>query len=484
MLTTALTTFAVTAVAIRMFAELLAMSRTGPREWVRLMIARWISSSSDGVLFSSCALEIIAGSSVPTIAPAWLPEAGCSLATGLTGEPPLEEPLNSPPGEVPRVAVLGCVDSRVANEFDPSVIDAPEKSADTDEDVIVAATSEVSGDSGEDVDLDELAPSVLDAVSAPDLLSVESPVVVSKTGDGLAEREPALLAGFDDAVEVAGCAPLSSAGAELVEDVPGDTSLAGLVVADGAFVWEPLETGEVVESDVVAPGGLDDDALAVFSGVLVAGSALAAVVAVGVCADGTGFVAVAVGVSPSMGSVAMGGSTVGVSAGAVGVDTGVSGVDPGTAPGVDVGAPAVDTGLSMTVASVDDGVADVDDGGSARIGISVGGSTVEGVDAVGTAVCCVTAGGGDPVAGDSVVVGVTVAGADVIGEAVTDGCVVVSVELVAGGVGVDVVSGDAAGVAVVVVSVAGGVVVGSSARIGTSLGKSALVGVGAAVVVG
>lgn len=339
--------------------------------------------------------------------------------------------------------MLGCVDSREASEFDPSEIDEPEESADLDEDLVVVATSELSGDSGEDVDLAEL---VLDAASAPELLRVESPAGVSKTGDRLAEREPVLLDGLDGVLEVAGCVPLPSAIAGLVEAGPGDESLVGFVATDGVPVWGPLETGEGVESDL-ATGGLDGDALAVFSGVLVAGSALAAVAAVGVCADGTGFVAVVVGVSARIGNVVMGDSTVGVSAGAVGVDNGVSVVDPGVAAAVDVGGPTVPTGLSVTIASVDDG-------GSARIGISVRGSTVEGVD----------------VAGDSVVVGFTVAGDAETGVAVSDGGKVPVVGCV--------------GVAVLIVSVAVGVVVGSSARIGTSLGKSALVGVGAAVVVG
>ncbi|KAG3084590.1 hypothetical protein PI125_g19466 [Phytophthora idaei] len=134
--------------------------------------------------------------------------------------------------------------------------------------------SVLSIDSGEDVDLDELTLSVLDEV---------------------------------------GSALLPSVDAELVAGVPVDESPTGLVVADGALVWEPLEAAAEELSGVLATGELDGDALVVLD-------------------DGAGFVGVVVGVSASRGIVAMGVSTAGFSAEAPGVvdgtvDEGVCGLE-------------------------------------------------------------------------------------------------------------------------------------------------------------
>ncbi|KAG2925703.1 hypothetical protein PC118_g10358 [Phytophthora cactorum] len=134
--------------------------------------------------------------------------------------------------------------------------------------------SVLSIDSGEDVDLDELTLSVPDEV---------------------------------------GSALLPSVDAELAAGVPVDESPTGLVVADGALVWEPLEAAAEELSGVLATGELDGDALVVLD-------------------DGAGFVGVVVGVSASRGIVAMGVSTAGFSAEAPGVvdgtvDEGVCGLE-------------------------------------------------------------------------------------------------------------------------------------------------------------
>ncbi|KAG2775974.1 hypothetical protein Pcac1_g13492 [Phytophthora cactorum] len=145
--------------------------------------------------------------------------------------------------------------------------------------------SVLSIDSGEDVDLDELTLSVPDEV---------------------------------------GSALLPSVDAELAAGVPVDESPTGLVVADGALVWEPLEAAAEELSGVLATGELDGDALVVLDA--------------------------------SRGIVAMGVSTAGFSAEAPGVvdgtvDEGVCGLEVAgdevtTAP-VATGVSAVDPGASM-----------------------------------------------------------------------------------------------------------------------------------------
>ncbi|KAG3236043.1 hypothetical protein PI124_g18939 [Phytophthora idaei] len=291
--------------------------------------------------------------------------------------------------------------------------------------------SVLSIDSGEDVDLDELTLSVLDEV---------------------------------------GSALLPSVDAELVAGVPVDESPTGLVVADGALVWEPLEAAAEELSGVLATGELDGDALVVLD-------------------DGAGFVGVVVGVSASRGIVAMGVSTAGFSAEAPGVvdgtvdegvcglevagdevttapvATGVSAVDPGAVLVVDVGDPTVDSGVTVAIATVDEGVAEdgVDDGGSARMGISEKEPAADGVGAVGV----------DPVDADGVEgAAVAVGCVDAVGDSVTGENVAVGVPVA----GVPV-SGVVVGDAVSVVLVPVGAVVGVSARIGTSAGKLPLVGV-------
>ncbi|KAG6969173.1 hypothetical protein JG688_00005434 [Phytophthora aleatoria] len=153
--------------------------------------------------------------------------------------------------------------------------------------------SVLSIDSGEDVDLDELTLSVLDEV---------------------------------------GSALLPSVDAELAAGVPVDESPTGLVVADGALVWEPLEAAAEELSGVLATGELDGDALVVLD-------------------DGAGFVGVVVGVSASRGIVAMGVSTAGFSAEAPGVvdgtvDEGVCGLE---VAGDEVTTAPVATGVSASM---------------------------------------------------------------------------------------------------------------------------------------
>ncbi|KAG6966255.1 hypothetical protein JG687_00004948 [Phytophthora cactorum] len=153
--------------------------------------------------------------------------------------------------------------------------------------------SVLSIDSGEDVDLDELTLSVPDEV---------------------------------------GSALLPSVDAELAAGVPVDESPTGLVVADGALVWEPLEAAAEELSGVLATGELDGDALVVLD-------------------DGAGFVGVVVGVSASRGIVAMGVSTAGFSAEAPGVvdgtvDEGVCGLE---VAGDEVTTAPVATGVSASM---------------------------------------------------------------------------------------------------------------------------------------
>ncbi|ETM48798.1 hypothetical protein L914_06711 [Phytophthora nicotianae] len=513
-----------------MFTELVAVSRAGPSECVSSMIAWWKASSSlpsDRALLS---FEIAAGSSMPIIAFIWLPgDNSCSLvvesmlSVGFKwrlspGESPLEDPLNPPPCELPR-----CIDT---SESESSAADSVDRFDSCEDSAEVAMASALPVDSGDDVDLDELGVSVLEEVSA-ELSRVESLAGVFVTGEELDELEPALLAEGEDAVAVDGSSLLPSVDGV----IPVDEPLTGLVVDDGVFVWEPLETAPVGLSGALAAGELDGSVLAVPGGVFIAGSValtvlegvfavgsvVVAAVPVGVSADDVGFDGDVVGVSASKGVVGMGTSAVGISTevpgavdGSVGIVVGVSassgivtsGVStvgfPAEAPGV-VGA-SVDEGvcgLKVTgdevatappatgVSAVGPGTAAVGDstegsGGTVAIAtvdagapeavVGDGGSARIGMSEKEPAVDGVGAVGVDPVDADGVdgAGAVAVGCVDAVGDSVTGE--VVAVGFPAAGVsaaGVEVAVGGAASV---------GAVVGVSARIGTSSGNPSIVG--------